>query len=222
MGDLGVEDQNAALEVQNCTATRTQRQDQGSSACRACCPSTMWTGRWGAPCWCLAVTRSKQGCSIVTPTGLVAWQGPLCAWTRRPSPGSRTSCATAPRRPPALGLKTGARRQRWSWSSSESRRPPCARLPLRVHGAERQGVSRGSEGEGVRRGRGLVLLALALAGQWHQGAAQSEGEEHFQTGGADRRTKTIDLMSCKAHVAKLSDCSYLLSSLLSSMYPRRN
>merc|ERR1712107_965263 len=27
----------------------------------------------------------------------------------------------------------------------------------------------------------------------HQGAAQSEGEEHFQTSGADRRTKTIDL-----------------------------
>merc|ERR1712107_55551 len=81
--------------------------------------------------------------------------------------------------------------------------------PLRVHGAESQGVSRGSEGEGVRRGRGLVLLALALAGQWHQGAAQSEGEEHFQTSGADRRTKTIDLISCKAHVSKLSDCSNL-------------
>merc|ERR1712107_274444 len=54
----------------------------------------------------------------------------------------------------------------------------------------------------VCRGRGLVLLALALAGRWHQGASQSEGEEHFQTGGADRRTKTIDLMSCKAQVAK--------------------
>merc|ERR1712107_912455 len=56
MGDLGVEDQNAALAPQSCTATRTQRQDQGSSVCRACCPSTLWTGRWGAPCWCLAGT----------------------------------------------------------------------------------------------------------------------------------------------------------------------
>merc|ERR1712107_462432 len=106
--------------------------------------------------------------------------GLLRAWTWRPSPGSRTSCATAARRSPALGLKTGARWQRWSWSSSESCRPSCARLPLRVHGAERQGVSRGPEGEGGCRGRGLVLLALALAGRWHQGAAQSEGRSTFK------------------------------------------
>merc|ERR1712211_191272 len=106
--------------------------------------------------------------------------GLLRAWTWRPSPGSRTSCATAARRSPALGLKTGARWQRWSWSSSESCRPSCARLPLRVHGAERQGVSRGSEGEGGCRGRGLVLLALAWQADGTKGQLSQRGRSTFK------------------------------------------
>merc|ERR1712107_524746 len=149
MGDHGVEDQNAALAPQSCTATRTQRQDQGSSVCRACCPSTLWTGRWGAPCWYLAATRSKQGFSIVTLTGLVSLAGTsVCLDQATLSRVENVLCHCSP--------------------------------PWKRAGATRTGPGRpmAPRGSSVR------------------------GEEHFQTGGADRRTKTIDLMSCKAQVAK--------------------
>merc|ERR1712107_956862 len=209
MGDLGVEDQNAALAPQSCTATRTQRQDQGSSVCRACCPSTLWTGRWGAPCWYLAATRSKQGFSIVTLTGLVSLAGTsVCLDQATLSRVENVLCHCSP-------ATSCSGTQDWCTLAAlvlvELRSLPATlRAPPSAcaWGRETRRLQR-FWGEGGCRGRGLVLLALALAGQWHQGAAQSEGEEHFQTGGADRRTKTIDLMSCKAHVAKLSDCSYL-------------
>merc|ERR1712107_452327 len=85
------------------------------------------------------------GFSIVTLTGLVSLAGTsVCLDQATLSRVENVLCHCSPATS-CSGTQDWCTLAALVWSSSGPCRPPCARLPLRVHGAERQGVSRGSE-----------------------------------------------------------------------------
>merc|ERR1712211_161611 len=108
----------------------------------------MGTGRWGAPCWYLAATRSKPGFSIVTLTGLVSLAGTsVCLDQATLSRVENVLCHCSP-------ATSCSGTQDWCTLAAlvlvELRVPPTTLRapPSACAWAERQGVSRGSEGEG--------------------------------------------------------------------------